>query len=124
MPITCDRLVIPPGSTVTIQAIWDEFNDILQELGDRRTSHIAYQNNQLNIMVPLPAYTRAKEDLEEFIKILFEEFSTHYRPLGSTTLQNAEKLVGIEPGNCFYIQNSDPLSTETPLNLEQVPPPD
>ena len=132
MPITCDRLVIPPGSTLTIQANWDEFNDILQELGDRRSSHIAYQNNQLDIMVPLPAYTTAKGDLEEFIEILFAEFGTNYRSLGSVSLQNAGKLVGIEPGNCFYIQNSagnfaediDPKPQEAFLNLENAPPPD
>ncbi|MEM9770678.1 MAG: Uma2 family endonuclease [Cyanobacteria bacterium P01_D01_bin.73] len=124
MPITCDRLIIEPGETVRIQADWDEFNRILEELGDRRASRIAYANGLLSIMVPLPEHEGAKENLGDFIKVLLEELEMDRYALGSTTFINTETLKGVEPDNCFYIRNPSAVRGKYRLDLAVDPPPD
>ncbi len=124
MPITCDRLTVLPGETLIIDANWEEFNEILEELGEQRSSRIAYQNGQLHIMVPLPDHEHAKESLGDFIKALLEELDIEFLPLGSTTFKNVEVLKGVEPDNCFYIQHADAVRGKDRLDLTVDPPPD
>ncbi|MGD1849749.1 MAG: hypothetical protein ACFCBU_03810 [Cyanophyceae cyanobacterium] len=95
MSINYGRLVINPGQTVILQANWDECNEFLEELGDRRSSLIAYDNGLLSIMVPLPEYESAKENLGDFIEVLLEELEMDRYALGSTTFINAETLKGV-----------------------------
>lgn len=43
-----------PGSVVTISNVtWQEFETILQELGQKRASRLTYYRGTLEIMVPL-----------------------------------------------------------------------
>ncbi len=90
MPITCDRLTILPGETLVVDANWEEFNEILEELGEKRSSRIAYQKGQLHIMVPLSDHEYAKERLGDFIKAMLEELDIEFCSLGSTTLKKLQ----------------------------------
>ncbi len=49
------RLTVPSGQHVLLEAVsWDEFEAILQELGDERTTRIAYDHGVLEMINPLP----------------------------------------------------------------------
>ncbi|BBD65585.1 hypothetical protein NIES4072_07400 [Nostoc commune NIES-4072] len=49
-PVSQMRLA--PGSTVNIEDIsWEEFESILQELGEKRSLRVAYSKSTLEIMV-------------------------------------------------------------------------
>lgn len=124
MPITCDRLTILPGQTLTIDANWEEFNEILEELGDKRSSRITYNNGQLKIMVPLPEHEAKKCFLATFVEILLDEFDLDFYPLGATTFRNLAMGQGVEPDHCFYIQNADAVRGKKRLDLTIDPPPD
>lgn len=51
-PVSQMRLA--PGSTVIIPNVsWEEFESILQELGEKRSARVAYSKCTLEIMVPL-----------------------------------------------------------------------
>ncbi|MEM6501641.1 MAG: hypothetical protein AAF685_07370 [Cyanobacteria bacterium P01_C01_bin.89] len=45
----------------------------MDELGDRLSSRIAYNNGSLSIVVSLPEHENVKENLGDFIKVLLEE---------------------------------------------------
>lgn len=48
------QLVVRPGQSIQLQDInWSEFEAILEELGDKRASRIAYSNGVLEIRMPL-----------------------------------------------------------------------
>lgn len=56
------QLQLAPGSLVTIPNVtWAEFETLLAELGDRRTTRIAYSHNTLEIMVSLPEHEILKD---------------------------------------------------------------
>ncbi|HLO83889.1 MAG TPA: hypothetical protein VK203_02585 [Nostocaceae cyanobacterium] len=59
-PVSQIRLA--PGSMITIEDVtWQEFEDILQELGEKRSARIAYSNAILEIIVSLPEHEKPKD---------------------------------------------------------------
>lgn len=106
MPTTAINLRLEPGQKVTLQPVsWQRFEETLQELGERRSSRIAYANGILEIMAPLPEHERAKVMLADLVKALLKAEKRRWEPLGSTTFKREGMAAGIEPDDCFYIQN-------------------
>jgi Uma2 family endonuclease len=125
MLIELKRLDVPPGQRVLLQGVrWQEFEDILEELGEHRAARVAYDNGILEIMTPLPEHERNKEIISDLVKALLEELDIEFLPLGSTTFKNQLMNQGIEPDNCFYIQNEAAVRGKDRLDLTIDPPPD
>ncbi|MGB3533022.1 MAG: Uma2 family endonuclease [Microcoleaceae cyanobacterium] len=119
------RITVPPGQRVLLEAVsWEEFEAILEELGEQRSTRVAYDNGLLEIMTPLPEHEFNKESIGDFIKAILEELEIEFVPLGSTTFKNQSMLKGIEPDNCFYIQNEATIRGKNRLDLTIDPPPD
>jgi Uma2 family endonuclease len=103
---------------------WQEFELILDELGEHRSARVAYDNGTLEIMTPLPEHEAAKEIIGDLVKALLEELDIEFLTLGSTTYKNQAMLKGIEPDQCFYIQNELAIRGKKRLDLSVDPPPD
>ncbi len=124
MLVELNRIEVPPGGRILLHVDWQEFERILDELGEHRHTRIAYQNGVLEIMAPLPEHEDDKESISDFVKALLEELDIEFRPLGSTTYKNQQMLVGIEPDQCFYIQNEAKIRGKRRFDLAIDPPPD
>jgi Uma2 family endonuclease len=119
------QLDIPPGQRLLIQDInWLEFEAILDELGEKRVSRIAYSDGILEIRMPLPKHERQKSILGDIVKILLDELELDCECFGSTTFKRQEMNYGIEPDECFYIQNHETMIGKDRLDLSIDPPPD
>lgn len=71
MLLELKRIAVPPGQRVLLQDVsWQEFETILQELGEHRAARIAYDNGTLEIRTPLPEHERNKENIGDFVKAL------------------------------------------------------
>jgi Uma2 family endonuclease len=98
-PVSLMRLA--PGSVVTIEDVsWEEFESILQELGEKRSLRVAYSNSTLEIMVPLPEHEKPKDLISDIVKILLKKAGKRYEPFASTTFKR-ENSAGVEPDACF-----------------------
>jgi Uma2 family endonuclease len=125
MLLDVKRINVPPGQRVLLQEVnWQEFETILEELGEHRAARIAYDNGILEIMTPLPEHEDDKEIIGDLVKALLEELDIEFRSLGSTTFKNQEMIKGIEPDQCFYIKNESKIRGKTRLDLTIDPPPD
>ncbi|MGK7878782.1 MAG: Uma2 family endonuclease [Crocosphaera sp.] len=125
MLLELKRFDIPPGQRIFLKDVtWDEFEQILEELGEHRGSKIAYHYHTLEIMTPLPEHESNKEIIGDLIKTLLEELDIEVYPLGSTTFKNKLMQQGIEPDNCFYIENEAIIRGKDRLDLTVDPPPD
>ncbi|GGA27598.1 Uma2 family endonuclease [Okeania sp. KiyG1] len=125
MLLELKRLTVPPGQKVLLKDVsWQEFEEILKDLGESRASRIAYANNTLEIMSPLPEHELSKEIISDLIKALLEELDREFLTLGSTTFKNEQMAKGIEPDNCFYIENEAKVRGKERLDLTIDPPPD
>ncbi|MEI1375858.1 Uma2 family endonuclease [Nostoc sp. UHCC 0926] len=119
-PVSQMRLA--PGSTVNIQDIsWEEFESILQELGEKRSLRVAYSKSTLEIMVPLREHEKSKDLISDIVKILLKIAGKSYEPFGSTTFKR-ENIAGVEPDTCFYIQNYQRMIGRRKLEPDDPPP--
>ena len=119
------QISVPPGHRLLLNDVnWQEFEAILEELGERRASRIAYSLGTLEIRMPLPEHEFSKEIIGDMVKILLEELEIDRECFGSTTFQRKSMLQGIEPDNCFYIQNYALMIGKKRIDLTVDPPPD
>ena len=120
-----NQIRISPGQRVQLERIsWSEFEAISAELGEGRSTQIAYCDGTLEITAPLPEHETAKVFLCDFVKALLNELEIEWISLGSTTLKQQLMVAGIEPDDCFYIQNCQQMVGKTRLDLAIDPPPD
>ena len=125
MLLELKKLIVPAGQKVLLKDVsWQEFEEILTDLGESRSSRIAYANNTLEIMAPLPKHELSKEIISDLLKALLEELEIEFSTLGSTTFKNEQMAKGIEPDNCFYIENEAKIRGKERLDLTIDPPPD
>lgn len=119
------QLRIQPGQQLLLSDVsWQQFENILAELGEHRAARLSYSHGFLEIMVPLPEHEKAKEIIGDLVKILLNERSINYDSLGSTTLKNKKMTQGVEPDACFYIQHQAAILGKNRLDLSIDPPPD
>jgi Uma2 family endonuclease len=125
MLLELQRLTVPPGQRVLLRDVsWQEFETILEDLGEHRAARLAYDRGTLEIMTPLPEHEDDKEIIGDLVKALLEELDIEFRSLGSTTFKNEEMAQGIEPDQCFYIQHEAAIRGKKRLDLTVDPPPD
>ena len=118
------RFEVPPGQRMLLHDVsWAEFERILDELGDSRSSRLAFDNGLLEIAMPLPEHQYAKEIIGDLIKALLEELDIEFCSLGSTTFKQVGRK-GIEPDQCFYIQHEAAIRGKNRIDLDFDPPPD
>lgn len=119
-------LTIPQEGKILLHNVsWQEFEDILVEMGDNRATRIAYDRGTLEIVMPLPEHEYFKDIISDLIKDLAEELELDYECLGSTTWKRLDQLAGVEPDNCFYIQSESLIRSKLPnIDLDRDPPPD
>lgn len=111
-------------STVLHDVEWQQFESILQDLGDKRSSRIAYLNGVLEIVMPLPEHEKIKVLISYFVQVLMDELGIDFEGFGSTTFKRVDKLAGLEPDDCFYIQNNVAMRGIRKLDMTIDPPPD
>ncbi len=125
MLLELKRIHVPPGQRVILENVtWKELETIIAELGEHRAARIAYDRGILEIMSPLPEHEFDKEIISDLVKALLEQLDVEFISLGSTTFKNQFMAQGIEPDQCFYIQNEAVIRGKKRLDLTIDPPPD
>ncbi|MFN4787034.1 MAG: Uma2 family endonuclease, partial [Pseudanabaena sp.] len=113
------------GQTTILHDIdWQQFEAILEDLGDNRASRIAYFDGVLEIRMPLPEHERTKVIISNLLVILLEELDWEWESLGSSTFKTKSMKAGIEPDDCFYIKNYVAMIGKKRLDMSIDPSPD
>lgn len=125
MLLELKRIHVPPGQRVILENVtWKELETIIAELGEHRAARIAYDRGILEIISPLAEHEFDKEIISDLVKALLEQLDVEFISLGSTTFKNQFMAQGIEPDQCFYIQNEAVIRGKKRLDLTIDPPPD
>ncbi|BAY89298.1 MULTISPECIES: Uma2 family endonuclease [unclassified Tolypothrix] len=125
MLLQLNQLVVPVGHQLLIKNIsWSVYKNILAELGENRNSRISYSQGMLEIMAPLPEHEVAKVIIGDLVKALLEELDIEFWSLGSTTFDQEKMDTGVEPDDCFYIQNEAAVRGKDRIDLTVDPLPD
>jgi Uma2 family endonuclease len=116
--------ILAEQRTILHNISWQTFEALLQETGENRGSRFAYDCGTLEITIPLFGHENPKGNFGNFIIALAEELEIEIKSAGSTTLKRRIKNRGIEPDNCYYIQNEIAVRGRQELDLETDLPPD
>ncbi|MEZ2235561.1 Uma2 family endonuclease [Microcoleus sp.] len=120
-----NQLIVPPGNQVQLQNVsWEIYEAILDELGEGYAVRLAYYKGILEIRMPLPKHEKAKSLIGYLVNVLLEELNVDCEVLGSTTFKRQDMQTGVEPDDCFYIQNQAAVRGKDRLDLTVDPPPD
>ncbi|MEH1897362.1 MAG: Uma2 family endonuclease [Nostoc sp.] len=103
---------------------WQQFENLLKDLGEHRAARLAYDRTTLEIMTPLPEHEHYKEVISIAVQDIAEELAINYESYGSTTWKRESRMAGVESDNCFYFQNEATVRGRLDLDLKQDPPPD
>ncbi|MBE9201778.1 MULTISPECIES: Uma2 family endonuclease [unclassified Nodularia (in: cyanobacteria)] len=125
MLLELQQIIVKPGQEMLLKDIsWQQLENILAEMGEKRAARISYSDGWLEIMVPLPEHEKDKEIVGELVRILLDYLQIDFEPFGSTTLKNEQMRQAVEPDTCFYIQNQAAVIGRNRLDLTVDPPPD
>ncbi|MBI3269716.1 MAG: Uma2 family endonuclease [Planctomycetes bacterium] len=113
----CDSLV------VLHDVSWRLYESLLREVGDRPV-RLTYDRGELEIMSPSPTHEQTKKFLGRFIEILTLELDIPILSGGSTTFRRRDLKRGLEPDECYYIQNAGRIKPHAKVDLVNDPPPD
>jgi Uma2 family endonuclease len=120
-------LTIAPANThhaILPNISWQTFETILTEMGNHRTTRLAYDMGTLEIMTPLMPHEYNNRLLEHLVFALAQELNLNLKSTGSLTCKRQDLAKGVEPDSSFYIQNEPIMRNKQNLDLTQDPPPD
>ena len=102
---------------------WDFYEYVLREL-DERPVKVTFDRGSLELMAPSYRHEISGRTLGLLVEVLGEEFDVPLKCAGSTTFRRRDLDRGLEPDNCFYIQNVQRILGKTQIDLRRDPPPD
>jgi Uma2 family endonuclease len=122
--IPIKAIQLTPGSVININKLtWDDFENILIELGESRRVRLTYYQGTLEIMSPLALHERPHRIIADIVKAILDIEGRDWEDFGSTTFKRP-KIAGVEPDTCLYIQNAAQVRGCTQMDLDIYPPPD
>lgn len=124
MHLTTKPLKNQANRVVLYNISWQQFENILKDLGNTRSARLAYDNGSLEIMTPSAKHEYFKQAISIVIEDTAEILELDYECLGSTTWKREIQKAGVEPDNCFYFQNERLIRGKLTFDLNRDPPPD
>ena len=118
-------LAAPVGQNVLLQGVsWRLYEQMLADIGESHSVHLAFDNGSLEISVPTPYHEVPNRILSDLVTIISLEKGINALNFGATTFRNETALKGCEPDTAFYIQSEPAVRARLDINLEFDPPPD
>jgi Uma2 family endonuclease len=111
------------GSVVLYDVPWDTYERLLSAFGDKRLPH-TYSNGALEIMSPTQYHDWLKGFAGRLIEMAALTLDIPIKNIGSTTLRRQLKEKGLEPDECYYVENERRVRSKRKLDLKKDPPPD
>ena len=121
--ITSDKIDLPPGTLLHFPGTIADYEQILEQLGDRAIPRIRFQDNQIILMSPLPEHGNEIDVLSDLIKAILRHQGKDWHSFHPITLRYG-KEAGLEPDACFYIENYQAILGKQKLDMSIDPPPD
>ncbi len=103
---------------------WQTYESLLKDLAEQAGVRLTYDRGTLEIMRPLAPHESSKKILGRFVETVSEELDIEIRSLGSLTCRREDLERGLEPEQCYYIENESVVRNLEQINFNQDPPPD
>lgn len=115
------KKALPTEQRVILADIsWQQFEQLLVELGETRQARLTYLRGKLEMMTPVEAHERCSRLIDSLILVLADELATAVTSLTAVILKNAEIGCATEPDACYYLEERQP-QTELDLTHDLSP---
>ncbi len=122
--MTATLIQTPQPGVVLKNISWQTYESLVNELTEQRGIRLTYDRGTLEIMTPSDPPEGNKQILGRFVETVTEELNVEIRSLGSRTCKREDLERGLEPDQCYYIENEAIVRSLNQINLNQDPPPD
>ncbi|HAT15183.1 MAG TPA: hypothetical protein DCS91_17820 [Microcoleaceae bacterium UBA11344] len=103
---------------------WQTYESLVNELAEQPGIRLTYDRGTLEIMTPSAPHEGNKQILGRFVETVTEELNIEIRSLGSMTCRREDLERGLEPDQCYYIENERLIRDVKQIDLNEYPPPD
>ncbi len=103
---------------------WKTYESLVNELAPQGGIRLTYDRGNLEIMTPSAPHEKYKKILGRFVESVSDELNVEICSLGSLTCRREDLARGLEPDQCYYIQNENVVWDKEQIDLNQDPPPD
>lgn len=117
-------LIQSPDRVLLQNISWQTYQSLLKDFEQQPGMRLTYDRGLLEISKPLAPYETYQKLLGRFIEAFTEELEIEIRSLGSLTCDREDLARGLEPDQCYYIQNEVVVHNRERIDLTQDPPPD
>jgi len=114
----------PQAGFLLTNISWQTYESLVNELAEQPGIRLTYDRGNLEIMTPSAPHEGSKKILGRFVESVSEELNIEIRSLGSLTCRREDLARGLEPDQCYYIQNENVVWDKEQIDLNQDPPPD
>jgi Uma2 family endonuclease len=117
--------IMPADSVLTQHGVsWDEYEELLEAVGDASGLRISYDEGTLQIMTVSFKHEKYVRTIERLVDVLSLRLRIKVLFYGSATMKKQRKKKGVEPDACFYVQNATLVGTKDEIDFNTDPPPD
>ncbi len=102
---------------------YQQFENLLVELGPHRTARLTYVRGKLEMMTPMAEHERCRKLLESLILVLADEAGMAVEAIAPVLVIHPELQCSIQPDACYYLQAPDLQSSdraERSLNPDEI----
>jgi Uma2 family endonuclease len=103
---------------------WRTYEQMLNDIGEQPGLRMTYDRGSLEIMTTSSLHEILKKLLGRLIEMLCFQLSIPHKCGGSFTHKREDLLKGIEPDECYWIQNESAVRGKESIDLSIDPPPD
>jgi Uma2 family endonuclease len=117
-------LIQSPDRVILKHISWQTYQSLILDFKREPAMRLTYNLGTLEIRMPLAPHETCKKILGRLIETATEELNLEIRSLGSLTCSREDLAKGLEPDQCYYIQNEAMVRGIAQVDLAKLPPPD
>src|SRR5437867_3143699 len=116
---------LPEDASVTFRDVtWDEYEELLEQVGEAPGLRISYDNGSLQVMTISAEHEKYAQFINSLIAGIRLRLRMNILAFGSATMRKRKRRKGNEPDACFYVQSASLIGNRVQLDFESDPPPD
>jgi Uma2 family endonuclease len=116
---------LPPADMFVLPNVSWELYERLRHETEGQNIRITYDQGRVMLMSPLPIHDKIKKLAGRLIEMASFERDVPISSFGSTTWKRQDLKKGLEPDECYYVQNEPRVRGRTDIDLTRGdPPPD
>jgi Uma2 family endonuclease len=102
---------------------WETYEHLLRDL-EGQNFRLTYDQGRLSIVSPTHRHDKVRTLIGRMIELLSLELGIVVSSFGSATWRRNDVFKGLEPDECYYVQNEPRVRGKDELDLTVDPPPD